>query len=142
MACPDVLADSGANVCLATEELAKAKGWGISTDRAMPVSGTGANPTYTLGVVTAPIDLTFCMGTPGEITLRVPLHVIRGSSGQAWQLLLGTNVLNHIGGDVCTSSSQLLYRPALPHTPNSTPASALPTWSLPLTTSLPPCPPA
>jgi len=132
---PATMPDSGANVNLITERAAKAANLDIiADDRNIAVHGTGTSPTYTIGRVAGPVSVGLCMGTPGEVAVRVPLYVIPTPLKQCWDLLLGTGFLNVVGARLLFDTAEFQYTPEL-HFTTDDPPPDLPTYTIPLTTT-------
>lgn len=140
---PATMIDSGANVNLITTRLADHYGIAYTTSHTINMRTASDRPNPTSGKVTSDIAFTLAAGTPFAVTLRLPVHVVPAAEQQGWDLLLGTGFLGAIGASLDFAASLLHYRPQLPNTPSSVPAShpSLTIHSIPLTTTTAsPCP--
>lgn len=115
--------DSGATVVLMNHSLAVQAGVQYSPEHSLALQIADATTSRTLGKVTSNVDIALCYGTPGQVILRMPIHVIKTPKQQRWGLLLGTGFLNTIGACLDFFGSRLSYRPHLLDAPEADPDS-------------------
>jgi hypothetical protein len=102
--------DTGANLVLASKQ------WVL--DRKLPWQATGAVSLHTssgatfctAGRLSQPLILVLCAGTPAELRVAVDVHIM-DEAQDVFQLLLGTPVINALGGDLSSYHSSFVYRP-------------------------------
>ena len=104
--------DTGANVVLAS------KGWAEKNNIAWQPTGvlklrTSSGGSFTAcGRLSQPLIVVFCAGTRNECKVALDCYVMEDQT-DLYELLLGTPLVNAVGGDISSFDSSFIYRPEL-----------------------------
>lgn len=112
LCCPRSIVDTGSNMIIIPITLARVLGLSWTKEHVMHTATSSGTVTPTLGKVTTPVDLVICHGTPDEMSVRLPIHIM-GGNHTTFELLLGSPFINGVGADLLSLRSSLIYRPYL-----------------------------
>jgi hypothetical protein len=106
-----VLYDTGANVVMMDETIARAAGLKITMRRGSVSNSTGTSG-YTVGTAEQ-VPITLAKGKPWSVTLKLDIGIVKGVAS-LYELLLGTPFINPIGAFADPARQRMYYRPEWP----------------------------
>jgi hypothetical protein len=104
--------DTGANVVLASRAWVEKNGLDWQPTGALKLRTSRGGSFDACGRLAQPLIVVFCAGTPEELKVAVDCYVMANQS-DLYELLLGTPLVNAVGGDISSFTSSFIYRPQL-----------------------------
>jgi hypothetical protein len=104
--------DTGANVVLASRQWVERSGLQWQQSKVLQLRTSSGGTFEACGRLSQPLIVVFCAGTPEELKVAVDCHVMTDKT-ELYELLLGTPLVNAVGGEISSYHSSFIYHPQL-----------------------------